>query len=330
MKLKKSKDSMMKTINFLLVCIVLQINNTNIAQEYIFKQELKQQALIADLSKDAIYYNLPENVKHLEESIKSNNHCEHHSLLYAVSKKLNTVIPLLVAAGADVNETTGQQNWTPIMIAASQNTNEPCSQLLHAGADITIVDKFGWSPLHYAARYDADITTSLLLAAHACVNQANHDGLTPLHIAVVKKSYKIVPLLLQADADVNIRDHFGWTPLLYAIYIHTYKMVPLLLAAGADVNQMNNIDINPIYAGAWSDTDKEIIDCLIGTKDHSKSMCTALHLAARCSADEIIPQLFDAGADRNKVDGDNKKAIDYATNQKTRNLLSKNSTCSIS
>lgn len=321
----------MKKIQFLLFLSGLQINFIHAAQEYIFKQELKQQSLIADLSKDSMYTNSPDNIKHLEQSIiAQKDSYDKHSLLYAVSKKLNTVIPLLLAAGADVNEVTGKQKFTPIMFAASQNTQEPCSLLLDAGADISMVDEFGWSPLHYAARYNADIPTSLLLAAHACVNQANNDGLTPLHIAVVKKADKVVPLLLQADVDTNIRDDFGWTPLFYAIFIHAYKIVPLLLTAGADVNQTNNIDRNPMYAGAWPDTDKEIIDCLIGTKDHSKCMCTALHLAARCSADEIIPQLIDAGADRDKIDSDNKKAIDYATNKKTHKLLKPNLNCSIS
>lgn len=62
-----------------------------------------------------------------------------------------SIIPVLVAAGASVNQVDRLYGWTPLMYAASGGQSRAVSALLAAGADHTILDEKGRSALFYAA-----------------------------------------------------------------------------------------------------------------------------------------------------------------------------------
>lgn len=56
---------------------------------------------------------------------------------------------LLVAAGADVNQTT-EYGWTPLLVAANNRHYKLASWLVEHGANVNLANKGGWTPLYLA------------------------------------------------------------------------------------------------------------------------------------------------------------------------------------
>ncbi|MCH9022031.1 MAG: ankyrin repeat domain-containing protein [Planctomycetes bacterium] len=73
-------------------------------------------------------------------------------------------------------------------------------ELIQAGADINVKNKFGMTPLLLAAEdYEKEIIT-VLLAAGANVNAANDYGMTPLSSATKRDHSEVVKLLREHGA----------------------------------------------------------------------------------------------------------------------------------
>jgi ankyrin repeat protein len=153
---------------------------------------------------------------------------------------------LLIAAGADVNQTT-EYGWTPLL-AATQNRNYGLGELLlQNGADPNIQNRGGWSPLYIATdnrnieggdyptrRPDLDHLDfiKLLLAHGADVNVRMEsstetrtifthqwlyeEGATPFLRAAQSSDTELMHLLLEHGADPNLATYTGVTPLMVA------------------------------------------------------------------------------------------------------------------
>lgn len=111
----------------------------------------------------------------------------------------------LLARGADVNETGGEEDSTPLIRAAAR---------------------------------DADIT-KLLLDHGADVTRATAKGVTAFYMATVAAATVALPLrtlqdLLDAGADVNSQDTSGTTPLIIASALGHEGVARWLLERGAD------------------------------------------------------------------------------------------------
>ena len=55
----------------------------------------------------------------------------------------------LVAAGADVNQTT-EYGWTPLLVAVNNRNYQVAKFLVDSGADVNLANKGGWTPLYLA------------------------------------------------------------------------------------------------------------------------------------------------------------------------------------
>ncbi|MCH2145261.1 MAG: ankyrin repeat domain-containing protein, partial [Phycisphaerales bacterium] len=91
-----------------------------------------------------------------------------------------------VLNNGDVNvRARGEDDWTPLMHAASRNPRpEVITALISAGADVNARDHFGGTALMSAA--------------------------------VGNPNPEIFTTLIKAGADVTARDEDGWTPLMFA------------------------------------------------------------------------------------------------------------------
>ncbi|MDC0065849.1 ankyrin repeat domain-containing protein [Verrucomicrobia bacterium] len=149
-----------------------------------------------------------------------------------------------LAAGTDVNA-KDEEEWTPLLYAASEGHKEIVELLITEGADVNAKDVDEWTPLHWAVNQGHKETAELLLAKGADVNAKIKLGSTPLHRAAYKGHKEIVELLIDNGADVNAERHetFKITPIREAALSAsetTYKtyleIMSILIAAGADVN----------------------------------------------------------------------------------------------
>ncbi|MFN6570448.1 ankyrin repeat domain-containing protein [Dendronalium sp. ChiSLP03b] len=124
-----------------------------------------------------------------------------------ISKKLLTIIQILIDAGADFNP-RDLQGRTPLMLAINQGFIEAAKVLIAAGADINILSKpddkviiffrgdgISRTALHFAVETGQEEAVKLLLAAGADLNIPDSQGKTPIDIAERKELMNISELL---------------------------------------------------------------------------------------------------------------------------------------
>lgn len=139
------------------------------------------------------------------------------SLFVATAKNNVAEARRLIEAGADVNARDGSDyNFTPLMYAAINNSDDVAKLLLKAGADIEAKDYYDCTPILHAALWESTEVTMLLIDAGANVNAMNKAGDTPLIHASREKATDVVRLLLDAGANVNAKNNDGKTALMVA------------------------------------------------------------------------------------------------------------------
>lgn len=129
------------------------------------------------------------------------------ALALAVQKYQYDLIPILVAAGADLNSTAPLSGFTPLMQAASNDAPRVVLTLLRNGADINARGTQGQNALHIAA--------------------GNMHRL------------EVLDTLIAQGADLEIRDAKGRTPLMCAVESGAARAAEKLLAAGAKADARN-------------------------------------------------------------------------------------------
>jgi len=90
----------------------------------------------------------------------------------------------LIHQGADPNQPTGGNNWTPLLHAIHKAQIKSVGVLLDGGADPNKVAGDGFTPLMMAAGYGYTDIVELLLRRGANPHIAGADGVRPLDLAV--------------------------------------------------------------------------------------------------------------------------------------------------
>lgn len=130
------------------------------------------------------------------------------SLLVASYFGLSVVVELLIESD-DANLETKDTHCRrpPLSWACLNNHGVVVQQLLEAGADVSVKDRFGKAPLHVAAENGHETVVEQLLDAGADPNTLDMHKRTPLHRATLEGYSVIVQRLLKAGADINTGDY---------------------------------------------------------------------------------------------------------------------------
>lgn len=203
-----------------------------------------------------------------------------------ILRKINDLIPVVIAAGSSVNKKTG--GYTPLCTAASCGNVEAARILLDKGADINL----------------------------ASGPQEN----APLHFAVSQRPSDLTILLIERGANMNVKNKDGETPLLYAMHRGTTSS-QVLAEKGADVNASNLGGVTPLMAAAvypGEDTAGKLLEFGAKIDAQSASGDTPLHCAARAGSTSVIKLLMSKGADAKAKNKAGQTPADLAKNDETR------------
>jgi len=230
-------------------------------------------------------------------------------LVYAVRSNDLESVKVLLAAGADINQTTGY-GWSPLLCATQNRYYKLGAYLIEHGADVNLPNKGGWTPL-YLATDNRNIE-----GGDYPVRKGDMD-----HLEFIK-------LLLDKGANVNARmkdstqtrtvftnqwlDENGATAFLRASQSGDLVLMKLLLAHGADpkIDTVLHVTALQVAAGIgwvegityeWSpestlEAVKMLLDLGLDPNVQSDTGRTALHGAAHKGSTAVVQVLADHGA----------------------------------
>ena len=231
------------------------------------------------------------------------------ALVYATRSNDIESVKALLAAGADVNQTTGY-GWSPLLVATQNRFYKLGEYLLDHGADVNLPNKGGWTPL-YLATDNRNIESG-----DYPVRRPDMD-----HLDYIK-------LLIAKGANVNARmkdstetrtvftnqwlDENGATAFLRASQSGDLVLMKLLLAHGADpkIDTLLHVTALQVAAGIgwvegityeWSpeatlEAVKMLLDLGLDPNAQADTGRTALHGAAHKGRPDVVQVLVDHGA----------------------------------
>lgn len=161
----------------------------------------------------------------------------HTALLLAVREGHQGVVDALLAGGADVNQVSGGDHTSPLLMAAINGQYDVVMQLLAKGANPNLASDAGAAPLYGVLNKEWAPSSRTPQPAYHLQQKASY--------------LDVVDALLKAKADPNARlkqslwyttynrdnlrvDFAGATPFFRAAYATDVPAMKLLLAAGAD------------------------------------------------------------------------------------------------
>ncbi|KAH0624369.1 hypothetical protein JD844_031768 [Phrynosoma platyrhinos] len=152
---------------------------------------------------------------------------------------------------------TNHLQQTPLHLAVITRQPRVVGFLLQAGADPTLLDRYGNSIIHLALQLDdEEMLRTLLchLGSHTLrlLETPNYLGLFPVHLAVKCKRPTCLELLVEKGADVNAAEwQSGRTPLHLAVEMENLSLATYLMKKlKADVNAQTSAGNTPLHLAA--------------------------------------------------------------------------------
>ncbi|XP_043912464.1 nuclear factor NF-kappa-B p100 subunit isoform X2 [Protopterus annectens] len=147
---------------------------------------------------------------------------------------------------------------SPLHLGIITKQHKVVDYLLRAGADPTLLDRFGNSVFHLALQNKDEQMVHILLnhldpaVSRNLLNTPDYNGMFPVHLAVKMKSDRCLSLLIQSGANVNAAERkSGRTPLHIAVEMNnTGLAVDLVKKFAAKVNSRTFAGNTPLHFAA--------------------------------------------------------------------------------
>jgi ankyrin repeat protein len=255
-------------------------------------------------------------------------------MMFAAREGCTACVPILAAAGAEVDAKDIDDELTPLIMALINGHYDAAAALVEAGADVNLPDRLGRTPIYSA------------VDAHT-MPVSNRPS--PKEVDEVLSSTDIIKLLLARGAEVNLQlksqqpyrtkldrgtDGMlgtGTTPLIRAAKAADVVAMKLLFEKGADPNLATRNGITALMAAAGVGTNdadttgrvkpqEDIIEaiklCLAAGADiesADNNGRTAFFGAAQQGFDKVVQFLADNGAKVDVKDRNGRTALDAAS-----------------
>lgn len=156
---------------------------------------------LADDVMDDIDSNLPAVG---ESSLRQNWYNGFSAIHLAAHAGNHSAVRLLFLSCPEALDLGNKNAQTPLHIAVSEGHRRVVSELIRAGANISLQDAERRTPLHLAVIKERPEILEILLDekyGESVIHQADGTGKTPLHYAVLQDCDQIIQLLLDKGAD---------------------------------------------------------------------------------------------------------------------------------
>jgi ankyrin repeat protein len=174
-------------------------------------------------------------------------HASDPSIADAEMRGDTSAVRLLLKQGADVNAAQGD-GMTALHWAAMHGDVDQTRMLVYAGARLEASTRNGnYTPLHLAAQTGKTSVIKALIQAGADVNAATTSGgATPLHYAAANGNADAIVALLDKGAKVDARES-AWseTPLMWAATYNRVNALQVLVSRGADLKAVSKLEDMP-------------------------------------------------------------------------------------
>lgn len=150
----------------------------------------------------------------------------------------------LLKQGVDANAAQAD-GMTALHWAATRGSASEIKVLVYAGARLESTTRNGnYTPLHLAARSGQGAAVRALLDAGANANAVtNSGGATPLHMAAAQGDSVSVQALIDHKAKVDARESaYDQTPLMWAATYDRVVAIQTLVAGGADIEAVSKVE----------------------------------------------------------------------------------------
>lgn len=251
---------------------------------------------------------LPKSV-HINTII---NHYQQTILHLALKSRNQTIVPFLIAAGANL-DATDKLGHTPLFIAANQGDLTAVQLLTSAYADINMTDPNGNTALITAAEEGYTAIVHELIRKNANLKMVNTSGRNALHAALQFGQIGPVEALINPQEinenaqmiDIDAKDNQGNTSLIFAAAFGHIACAKQLIEAGADVNLSNADGATPLIF-AMEEERIKIIKLLIKAGANFEEIgvdgYTPLSIAIRKGNEEMVRILIRFGVDIEQLD----------------------------
>jgi ankyrin repeat protein len=134
-------------------------------------------------------------------------------LARAIGSTCYPMVEYLLDQGFDIEFKSKFAKTTPLIHAATTNSNKILKLLIDRGANIHATNIYGENALLLAATHGYIENTKLLLEKGASISVIGKDGNTPLHCAATYEELEIFKLLVDNGASIHVKNKLGKTPL---------------------------------------------------------------------------------------------------------------------